>query len=133
MGGDDCECEYIKTHYLMEYPLLLEFLDTRLEAALDQERFNRQTIHLYRCGDSWLALEYSACLLEERFHYKDKKPLIFHLRDGRRVVMVEVPASYVRRIAAGHETGRQGTGHITLDAGRRASDYAGWKEWILDD
>ena len=31
----------------MEYPLLLEFLDTRLEAALDQERFNRQTIHLY--------------------------------------------------------------------------------------
>ncbi len=81
----------------MEYPLLLEFLDTRLEAALDQERFNRQTIHLYRCGDSWLALEYSACLLEEQFHYKDKKPLIFHLRDGRRVVMVEVPASYVRR------------------------------------
>ncbi len=49
----------------MEYPLLLEFLDTRLEAALNQERFNRQTIHLYRCGDSWLALEYSACLLEE--------------------------------------------------------------------
>ncbi len=117
----------------MEYPLLLEFLDTRLEAALDQERFNRQTIHLYRCGDSWLALEYSPCLLEEQFHYKDKKPLIFHLRDGRRVVMMEVPASYVRRIAAGHETGRQGTGHITLDAGRRASDYAGWKEWILDD
>ena len=46
----------------MEYPLLLEFLDTRLEAALDQERFNRQTIHLYRCGDSWLALEYSPCV-----------------------------------------------------------------------
>lgn len=67
----------------MEYPLLLEFLDTRLEAALDQERFNRQTIHLYRCGDSWLALEYSPCLLEEQFHYKDKKPLIFHLR-GRK-------------------------------------------------
>ena len=108
----------------MEYPLLLEFLDTRLEAALDQERFNRQTIHLYRCGDSWLALEYSPCLLEEQFHYKDKKPLIFHLRDGRRVVMVEVPASYVRRIAAGHETGRQGTrwmpvvGQVIMPDGR---------------
>lgn len=47
----------------MEYPLLLEFLDTRLETAPKRERFNRQTIHLYRCGcgDSWLALEYSAC------------------------------------------------------------------------
>lgn len=76
--------------------MLLEFLDTRLEAALNQERFNRQSIHLYRCGDSWLALEYSACLLEERFHYKDKNPLIFHLRDGRRVVMVEVPAKETR-------------------------------------
>lgn len=50
----------------MEYPLLLEFLDTRLEAAFKRERFNRQTIHLYRCSDSWLTLEYSACLLEER-------------------------------------------------------------------
>ena len=114
----------------MEYPLLLEFLDTRLEAALDQERFNRQTIHLYRCGDSWLALEYSPCLLEEQFHYKDKKPLIFHLRDGRRVVMVEVPASYVRRIAAGHETvGKERdisrwmpvVGQVAMPAGRSGS------------
>lgn len=45
----------------MGYPLLLEFLDTRLETAPKRERFNRQTIHLYWCGDSWLALEYSAC------------------------------------------------------------------------
>lgn len=132
-GGYDCECEYIKTHYLMEYPLLLEFLDTRLEAAFKRERFNRQTIHLYRCSDSWPTLEYSACLLEERFHYKDKKPLIFHLRDGSRVMMVEVPGSFIRKIAAEHETGGQGSGHVTLDAGCRASGYAGWKEWILND
>jgi hypothetical protein len=117
----------------MEYPLLLEFLDTRLEAAFKRERFNRQTIHLYRCSDSWPTLEYSACLLEERFHYKDKKPLIFHLRDGSRVMMVEVPGSFIRKIAAEHETGGQGSGHVTLDAGCRASGYAGWKEWILND
>lgn len=49
----------------MEYPLLFEFLDTQLEAAHKQERFNRQIIHLYRCGDCCLALEYSICPLEE--------------------------------------------------------------------
>lgn len=117
----------------MEYPLLLDFLKTRLKVALRQEQFNRQTIHLYRCGDCWLALEYSACLLEEQFHYKDDAPLIFHLTDRSRVVMVEIPASFVKRIMAGHEIVRKRPGYITINTGHSASDYVGWRKWILDD
>lgn len=117
----------------MEYPLLLEFLDSRLEAALHRERFNQHVVYLYSCGDSWLAWEHSACLLEERFHYKSKEPLIFHLKDGNRVVMVEVPTSLVGRILSQCKTARKEEGYVRVEMDHPARNYVKWKECIWGD
>lgn len=110
------------------------FLRDKVPEILKTERDNVRSIHLYRCGNCWMALERSAYLLHEVFHYTGRVS-VFYLTDGKRFVMIEEPDFIVSRIqgSAGCEERTSGyvkynTEHLIANA-----DFEGWKGRIDDE
>lgn len=107
------------------------FLRDRVPEILERERRNVRSIHLYRCGKCWLALERSAYLVHEVFHCAGRVS-VFCLTDGKRFVMIEEPDFVVNRIRSSAGCGERTGEYVKCDTEHAVADadFEGWKREI---
>lgn len=110
------------------------FLRDRVPEILKKERNNLRSIYLYRCGKCWMALERSAYLIHEIFHYTGNIS-VFCLTDGKRFVMIEEPDFIVSRIRNSPGCGEKTDEYMRYDVERTVTeaDFEGWKGRIEDE
>ena len=95
---------------------------------LKKERNNLRGIYLYCCGKCRMALERSAYLIHEIFHYNGNIS-VFCLMDGKRFVMIEESDFIVSRIRNSHSCEERTDEYVRYDVGRTVAeaDIERWK------